>query len=198
MPVIDVYAPEDLFPADKERNLAVSLMLAALRAEGFANPSVEIRDLVGTSFHRLPIHTANTAQARVVRIQITAAAGGFHRAGLELFIPEATRLVAEASGDPSQAEPKPSAVASASTVSSSACKRHGLAKRAGRDRQHPRPRDGGRIIRRGLQGLPPVSGLIIMISKSVPKGLPLYLVRGIDTLLVRGVLSVGVVAQRVA
>jgi hypothetical protein len=104
MPVIDIYSPSGLFPAERERDLAVSLMLAALSAEGFPNPSAQIRDVVGTFFHHLPIHTANAAHAHVVRIHITAAAGGFKVAGLKLFIPEATRLVAEACGDPSQAD----------------------------------------------------------------------------------------------
>jgi hypothetical protein len=73
MPVIDVYAPEGTFPADRERELAVSLMLSALRGEGFPDPSSAIRDVVGTLFHHQPIDTVNTANARVVRIHVTAA-----------------------------------------------------------------------------------------------------------------------------
>jgi hypothetical protein len=106
VPVIDVYAPEGLFPEGCERELSVALMTLALRAEGFPDPPDAIRDVVGTFLHWLPagaIHTANTDRARVVRIHVTAAAGGFDRAGIDMFIPEATKVVAAMSGDPSQA-----------------------------------------------------------------------------------------------
>ncbi|MFI5611743.1 hypothetical protein [Amycolatopsis sp. NPDC051903] len=108
MPVIDVYAPEDLVPAARERELAVELMDAALKADGFPPPVPDaIRDVVGVFFHRLPpsaVDTGNTERARVVRLQVTAAEGGFDRAGAEAFIAEATAAVASATGDPSQAE----------------------------------------------------------------------------------------------
>ncbi|KAH8811211.1 4-oxalocrotonate tautomerase family protein [Xylogone sp. PMI_703] len=107
MPVIDVYSPPGLFPADKERDLVVALGLAALRAEGFPNPPSEICDLVGTFFHPRSIYTANaanTAETRIVRLHVTAGSGGFNSAAAESFVTEATRLVAEACGDPSQAQ----------------------------------------------------------------------------------------------
>jgi hypothetical protein len=107
MPVIDVYAPEGLFPDGCEHELSLALMNLALQAEGFPDPSDEIRDVVGTFLHWLParaIHTANTDGARVVRIHVTAAAGGFDRAGIGMFIPAATEVVAAVCGDPSQAD----------------------------------------------------------------------------------------------
>ncbi len=39
----------------------------------------------------------------MVRIHVTSAAGGFDRAGIDMFIPEAIKVVAAMSGDPSQA-----------------------------------------------------------------------------------------------
>ena len=46
MPMIDVYAAADLFPADADRPLAEELTAALLKAEGVLNPG--------------PTHTHNT------------------------------------------------------------------------------------------------------------------------------------------
>ena len=46
MPMIDVYAPTDLFPVSADRQLAEELTAALLKAEGVANPG--------------PTHTNNT------------------------------------------------------------------------------------------------------------------------------------------
>jgi hypothetical protein len=107
MPVIDVYAPEGLFPAGTERELSVALMNAALRAEGFPDPSDEIRNVVGAFLHWLPasaVHTGGTDQARVVRIQVTAAGGYLDQNSMESFIVDATKVVTSITGDPTQAE----------------------------------------------------------------------------------------------
>ncbi len=39
MPMIDVYAPADLFPAGSDRELAEELTSAVLRAEGVTTPA---------------------------------------------------------------------------------------------------------------------------------------------------------------
>ncbi len=57
MPVIDVYAPEVLFPAGCERELSVTLMTLALRAEGFPTRRTRsARSLAPscTGFRRVP------------------------------------------------------------------------------------------------------------------------------------------------
>jgi len=45
MPMIDVYAPDDLFPAGSDRAIGEQLTKAVLRAEGVSQP---------TPFHFLP------------------------------------------------------------------------------------------------------------------------------------------------
>ncbi len=47
MPMIDVYAPNDLLPAGSDRRIGEELTLAVLRAEGVSSPT--------------PFHLANTA-----------------------------------------------------------------------------------------------------------------------------------------
>jgi phenylpyruvate tautomerase PptA (4-oxalocrotonate tautomerase family) len=105
MPIVDVYAPEGTFPESTHRELAVALTTAALKAEGFSEPSGRLLEVAGAFFHWLPaatIHTAGTEQAQIVRIQVTAAAGMFK--GSDDFIPEVTKIVAELAGDPSLAQ----------------------------------------------------------------------------------------------
>jgi hypothetical protein len=41
MPMIDVYAPSDLFPDGVDREIAEGLTLALLRAEGVQHPALE-------------------------------------------------------------------------------------------------------------------------------------------------------------
>jgi phenylpyruvate tautomerase PptA (4-oxalocrotonate tautomerase family) len=106
MPMIDVYAPADLFPAGTERDLAARLTAALLRAEGVAEPAAAHLDNTGAYLHRLPaeaVHTAGTDRARTVRIQVLTPPGVLDRAGQRELVAEATRIVAEVSGDPGQA-----------------------------------------------------------------------------------------------
>ncbi len=110
MPMIDVYAPADLFPAGIDRTLAAQLTTALLRAEGVAEPGPAHLDNTGAYLHRLPpdaVHTAGTAAspvgaARTVRIQVLTPPGALTREGQRSLVADATRIVATLTGDPSQ------------------------------------------------------------------------------------------------
>jgi phenylpyruvate tautomerase PptA (4-oxalocrotonate tautomerase family) len=107
MPIIDVYAPADLFPHDSDRALAEQLAAVAMRAEGVPSPAPQaVRDVTGVYIHRLPpsaVHTASTDSARIVRLQVTIGAGGLDRAGQKALVADATEIVTRISGDPTQA-----------------------------------------------------------------------------------------------
>lgn len=110
MPMIDIYAPADLFPAGSDRALAARLTAALLRAEGVAEPGPAHLDNTGAYLHRMPpeaVHTAGTAAtpagaARTVRVQVVTPPGALTREGQRSLVADATRIVAEVSGDPSQ------------------------------------------------------------------------------------------------
>jgi len=65
MPMIDVYAPADLFPADSDRELAAELTLALLRAEGVPNPTPYHLNNTAAYVHRLPSAAVHTAANRL-------------------------------------------------------------------------------------------------------------------------------------
>lgn len=108
MPMIDVYAAADLFPAGAEtdRQLGEALTLAVLRAEGVAKPGPFHLDNTAAYIHRMPasaVQTATSAQARTVRVQIITPPGSLNREGQKQITKEATEIVTKLSGDPSQA-----------------------------------------------------------------------------------------------
>ena len=106
MPMIDVYAPADLFPADADRALGEQLTLAVLRAEGVAAPGPFHTNNTAAYIHRLPasaVQTAVTAQARTVRVQVITPPGALGRDGQKQLVKEATGIVATLSGDATQA-----------------------------------------------------------------------------------------------
>jgi len=106
MPMIDVYAPADLFPADADRPLGEALTLAVLRAEGVATPGPFHTHNTAAYIHRMPastVQTAATALARTVRIQVITPPGSLNREGQKQLVKEATEIVTQLSGDPSQA-----------------------------------------------------------------------------------------------
>jgi phenylpyruvate tautomerase PptA (4-oxalocrotonate tautomerase family) len=106
MPMIDVYAPADLFPAHADRELAAELTLALLKAEGVADPGPLHTANTGAYIHRLPpasVHTAAQGGARTVRIQVVTPPGVLTRAGQKQLVAEATQIVARIAGDPGQA-----------------------------------------------------------------------------------------------
>jgi phenylpyruvate tautomerase PptA (4-oxalocrotonate tautomerase family) len=107
MPMIDVFAAADLFPADSDRQLGEELTLAVLRAEGVSNPSAFLLDNTAAYIHRVAptaVQTAATPQARTVRVQITTPPGALNRDGQKQIVKEATEIVSRISGDASQAK----------------------------------------------------------------------------------------------
>ena len=105
MPMIDVYAPADLFPADADEKLGAELTAAVLRAEGVAQPGPFHLDNTAAFIHRLPataISTAATPSARVVRVQVITPPASLDRAGQKQLVAEATEIVARHTGDASQ------------------------------------------------------------------------------------------------
>lgn len=106
MPMIDVYAPADIFPADADEQLGHELTHAVLRAEGVAQPGPFHLDNTAAFVHRLPssaISTASTPAARTVRVQVITPPGALNRSGQRQLTREATDIVAKAAGDPSLA-----------------------------------------------------------------------------------------------
>ncbi|MFF1632426.1 4-oxalocrotonate tautomerase family protein [Leifsonia sp. NPDC058248] len=106
MPMIDVYAAADLFPAEADEELGHELTHAVLRAEGVAQPRPFHLDNTAAFIHRLPasaISTANTPSARTVRVQVITPPGSLNREGQRQLVREATEIVARVSGDESQA-----------------------------------------------------------------------------------------------
>jgi phenylpyruvate tautomerase PptA (4-oxalocrotonate tautomerase family) len=105
MPMIDVYAAADLFPANADRELAAELTSALLRAEGVINPGPTHTNNTGAYIHRLPPSAVNTAaqgNARTVRVQILTPPGVLSREGQKQLVADVTQIVARIAGDPSQ------------------------------------------------------------------------------------------------
>src|ERR1700730_3301006 len=95
MPMIDVYAPSDLFPDGVDREIAESLTLALLRAEGVQHPApVQLNNSAAYvhGLNRKAVHTAGTASARTVRIQVLTPPGALNRAGQRSFVADATEI----------------------------------------------------------------------------------------------------------
>lgn len=106
MPMIDVYAPADLFPAGTDRQLGVELTLAVLHAEGVTTPGPFHTNNTAVYIHRMPaeaVQTAATAQARTVRVQVITPPAALSREGQRQLVKEATEIVTRISGDPTQA-----------------------------------------------------------------------------------------------
>ena len=107
MPMIDVFAREDVFPKGADRELATRLTTVLLRAEGVATPTAAHLNNTAAYIHRLPadsVHTAATDSARTVRVQILTPPGALTRAGQKQLVADVTSIVADISGDPSQAQ----------------------------------------------------------------------------------------------
>jgi phenylpyruvate tautomerase PptA (4-oxalocrotonate tautomerase family) len=105
MPMIDVYAPADLFPANADRDLAAELTGALLRAEGVINPGPTHTNNTAAYIHRLPSSAVNTAaqgNARTVRVQVLTPPGVLSREGQKQLVADVTQIVARIAGDPSQ------------------------------------------------------------------------------------------------
>ncbi|SOE71046.1 Tautomerase enzyme [Burkholderia sp. D7] len=106
MPMIDVYAAADLFPAGNDRQLGEELTLAVLRAEGVAAPGPIHLNNTAVYLHRMDastVQTAATAAARTVRVQIITPPSALTRDGQKQLVKEATEIVTRISGDSTQA-----------------------------------------------------------------------------------------------
>jgi phenylpyruvate tautomerase PptA (4-oxalocrotonate tautomerase family) len=106
MPMIDVYAAKDLFPAGSDRKLGEQLTLAILRAEGVANPGPFHLNNTAAYIHRMEpstVQTAATASARTLRIQVVTPPGALTREGQRQLVKEVTEIVTSISEDPTQA-----------------------------------------------------------------------------------------------
>jgi len=106
MPMIDVYAANDLFPPGSERQLGEELTFALLRAEGVPNPGPTHLNNTGAYLHRMSpqdVQTAASSAARTVRVQILTPPSVLTREGQRQLVREITEIVAKISGDPSQA-----------------------------------------------------------------------------------------------
>ena len=105
MPMIDVYAPADLFPAGTDGRLGHELTMAVLRAEGVKTPGPFHLNNTAAFIHRMDphaVHTAATDSARTVRVQVITPPGALSRDGQKQLVKEVTDIVAQASGDPTQ------------------------------------------------------------------------------------------------
>jgi phenylpyruvate tautomerase PptA (4-oxalocrotonate tautomerase family) len=101
MPMIDVYAPVGLFPAERRRDLTGGLTAALIGAEG--HDVVEpYASNTGAFLHELPdgcLATAARDRVSAVRVQVVTPPGALDRDGQRSFVAEATRLVAEIAGE---------------------------------------------------------------------------------------------------
>ena len=107
MPMIDVYAPADLFASDSDRRLGEQLTLAILRAEGVTSPAPFHLDNTAAFIHRMDpsaLQTAARANARAVRVQIITPPGALTRNGQKQLVDDVTRIVADICGGPSQTQ----------------------------------------------------------------------------------------------
>src|ERR1700737_1236266 len=102
MPMIDVYAPADVFPPEADEDLGRELTHAVLRAEGVVEPGPFHLDNTAAFIHRLPapaISTAGTPSSRTVRVQIVTPPGALSRDGQRQIVAEATEIVASFAGE---------------------------------------------------------------------------------------------------
>ncbi len=86
MPMIDVYARADLFPAGVDRQLGEELTMAVLRAEGVAAPGPFHLNNTAAYIHRMEpaaVQTAATDSARTVRVQIITPPAAVHTAATD-------------------------------------------------------------------------------------------------------------------
>ncbi len=105
MPMIDVYAPANLFPEGTDGKLCHELTMAVLRAEGVAVPGPFHLNNTAAFMHRLDphaVHTAATDSAKAVRVQVITPPGALSREGQKQLTREVAEVIARLSGDPTQ------------------------------------------------------------------------------------------------
>ena len=107
MPMIDVYAPDSLFPVHSAPALSSELIRAVLRTEGVASPGPFPLNNTAVFLHRMPRgaeETGGDEHAWEVRVQILTPPGALTRAGQIQLVKEVTEIVARVSGDSSQSK----------------------------------------------------------------------------------------------
>ena len=107
MPMIDAYAPNDLLPAGSDRRIGEELTLAVLRAEGVSSPAPFHLANTAAYIHRMDpiaVQTAASANARTIRVQIITPPGALTRNGQKQLVKDASSILAEICGDPSQVQ----------------------------------------------------------------------------------------------
>lgn len=105
MPMIDVYARADLFPAGTDRQLGGELTFAVLRAEGVAKPGPFHLNNTAAYIHRMDphsVHTAATDSPRTVRVQVITPPGALSRESQKQLVKEITEIITKISNDPTQ------------------------------------------------------------------------------------------------
>src|SRR6266576_1007844 len=93
MPMIDVYAPADLFPPGSDGRLGHELTMAVLRAEGVPTPGPFHLNNTAAFIHRMDPHAVHTAaidSARTVRVQIITPPAALTREGQRQLVKEIT------------------------------------------------------------------------------------------------------------
>src|SRR2546428_8705722 len=106
MPMIDVYAPADLFPTGTNSLLGKELTMAVLRAEGVATPGPFHLNNTAAFIHRMDpqaVHTAATDSARTARVQVITPPAALTRQGQKQPVKHTPATVTKASADPTQA-----------------------------------------------------------------------------------------------
>src|SRR5438445_3564905 len=106
MPMLDGYAPGELFPAGTDGVLGKELTMAVLRAEGVTSPGPFHLNNTAAFIHRMDphaVHTAATDSARTVRVQVITPPAALTREGQRRLVKEVTEIVTKVSGDQTQA-----------------------------------------------------------------------------------------------
>jgi phenylpyruvate tautomerase PptA (4-oxalocrotonate tautomerase family) len=103
VPMIDVYGPADVVPADAVPSSETGSPMRCFAPKG--SPRQPPFHLANTAafVHRLPetaVATAPAGSARVVRVQIITPPGVLSRDGQRQLTADATAIVAEVTGDP--------------------------------------------------------------------------------------------------
>src|SRR6266704_6652739 len=102
MPMIDVYAPGDLFPAGSDGQLGKELTMAVLRAEGVATLGPFHLNNTADFIHRMnphAVHTVATDTARTVRVQVITPPAALTRDGQKQLVKEITEIITRTSCD---------------------------------------------------------------------------------------------------
>jgi phenylpyruvate tautomerase PptA (4-oxalocrotonate tautomerase family) len=107
MPMIDVYAPDDLLPPGSDRRIGEELTRAILRAEGVSTPGPFHLENTAAFIHRMDpaaLQTAAEALPRAIRVQIVTPPGALTRGGQRQLVKEVTAIMADVCGDPTQSK----------------------------------------------------------------------------------------------